>query len=209
MRHVCPCCMTILHFWLYVHAAFNFSICFIAFLVWFFFSFYFASFCLLFCFILLCFVFCFASEKCCFASKQNKNLCFRITRQRNLALFIFPSNKIIVIILYAFFKPCFTVWRASCEVWTQLRSIHVLHRLSVLPPPHVHLSDMRKDLYMYTEFWGTIPQYTVLLSLCLVTLWFSTHHHHHWQDPRAGHNRRQIDNKLFDRHCRLSVIDWP
>jgi hypothetical protein len=105
--------------------------------------------------------------------------------KENLALFIFPSNKIIVIILYAFWKLCVTVWRASCEVWTQLRSIQVLHRLSVSPPPTCSPVWYEKRP-IYAEFWGTIPQYTVLLSLCLVTIWFSTHHHHHWQDPSSS-----------------------
>jgi hypothetical protein len=41
-------------------------------------------------------------------------------------------------------------------------------------PPRFHISERA----MYTKCRGTIPQYTVSLSLCLVTHWFSPHHHH-------------------------------
>jgi hypothetical protein len=54
--------------------------------------------------------------------------------------------------------------------------LHWLSR-SFLPPPHLpfYLPEMWGEL-IYTECRGIIPQYTVLLSLCLVTQWFLHHH---------------------------------
>ncbi len=46
------------------------------------------------------------------------------------------------------------------------------------PPPHLVLPALYVGRAIYTECWETIPQYTVSLSLCLVTHWLSPHHHH-------------------------------
>ncbi len=53
---------------------------------------------------------------------------------------------------------------------------------------------------IYTESWRTIPQYTVSLSLSLVTHWFSLHyhlHHQHYHLPSSSYPWERVSWPFF------------
>ncbi len=84
--------------------------------------------------------------------------------RKNGFLIVFPSHKIVVlknlVLLETLRGPA-----GKCET-----------------PPHMADHPICGESYIqYTEYWGLIPQYTVLLLLSLVTHWFSSHHHLHHQ----------------------------
>ncbi len=74
-------------------------------------------------------------------------------------------------------KPCFFHMRAWLEdvspAWTArcvLLTVLFLH-----PPPYIFTCLICGQSYcIYTESWGIIPQYTLLLTLGFVTHWFSS-----------------------------------
>ncbi len=55
----------------------------------------------------------------------------------------------------------------------QLGPLCVILPVRFPPPPHSFLPVWYVERAILTEPWGTIPQYTVLLSLSFVTHWFS------------------------------------
>jgi hypothetical protein len=81
-------------------------------------------------------------------------------------LYYLPSHKIIIQKYPVLLETLQPVMRSSWETWNP----------AGLPPTHFYLSDVEGAIY--TECRGTIPQYTVLLTLCLVTHWFSLRRHH-------------------------------
>ncbi len=64
----------------------------------------------------------------------------------------------------------------TCET----RLAHLMCPVNHLNPPEIKklIPVWGEEVVIYTECWGTNPQYTVSLSFCLVTHWFSPHHHH-------------------------------
>ncbi len=84
---------------------------------------------------------------------------------------VFPSHKIIVLKNHSYFKN--PVNQSEVQLGgVKPRLDHWMCVLTVCPS--------RPFWYVGTAmpiYWGTIPLYTVLLSLGLVKYWFSMHHH--------------------------------
>jgi hypothetical protein len=79
-----------------------------------------------------------------------------------LALFIFTIHKIIVW-KFVYVKNLFIAWRTSWEVWSPAGTA-LCDRVDCPFPPLHFLPVWYVERAMYTEFWGTIPQYTVTRS---------------------------------------------
>ncbi len=70
-------------------------------------------------------------------------------------------------------KPCNPLWGLAGRCETQLGPLNVSCWPSISPPSR--LTNWYVGRAIYTECWGRIPQYTVLLSLSLVTHWLLLH----------------------------------
>ncbi len=62
-----------------------------------------------------------------------------------------------------------------------MKLLYVLCWPTVSSHPPLHFTCLVCERAVYTEFWGTISQYTVSLSHGFVTHWFSPPPHHHQQ----------------------------
>jgi hypothetical protein len=116
---------------------------------------------------------------------------------KNLTLFVFPSH-IIIVWNRVHHKSCFisheglagkyeSSWdRSKCRV-------AVVMSVRFLPSP-TFLPGWYEERATYIASWGTIPQYTVSLSVLFVTHWFSLHHRHQqwqWQLPSSSPLRKR------------------
>jgi hypothetical protein len=97
----------------------------------------------------------------------------------NMGLFVFPSCKIIVKNLCRIQKPCSAVWSFGWEWKLSQDHRYVSRWLSISCPPPT-LPWWYEGRAIYTESWGTIPQYIVLLSRSSVMPCFSRHHQQQW-----------------------------
>ncbi len=102
-----------------------------------------------------------------------------ITRNRFRFLLVFSSHKIVVWKVVYIVKPVLSHEGLAERYEPNWKQSECCLDGTFLPPPQFYLSDMWRELHIYTEFSGIIPQYTVSLSLSFVTHWFSPHHHHH------------------------------
>ncbi len=71
-----------------------------------------------------------------------------------------------------------TLGGSGWEVWDPAGAAKCI-MLTILILPSTGLTIWYAERAIDAEYWGMIPQYTVALSLSVVTHWFSPHHHHH------------------------------
>jgi hypothetical protein len=104
-----------------------------------------------------------------------------ITGNRKIDFIHLPQSQNNCMKIHVHRKPCSIAWRTSWEVGNQAGTA-VCDVLTVCSPSPCFTCVICGESYIYTLFWGPIPQYTVSLSLSLVTHWFSLHdYHHHMQ----------------------------